>query len=169
MDKPYDHQFVVTSPENHRNDINALINDGEAMVADAWWKNTICTFKSFVEGNNPYGEPVGATNLKIVKIGAAAGQKLDPRIAAFAKDEIEKLYTRYDKAVTTQAASHNTKATRLATAKEQVAQLTLDVDDIESILLEEGGDTEEAWELWEETCNKLKADQGRAVRGRRRF
>ena len=136
------------------------------MVADAWWQNTICTFKSFVAGKNPYGEKVGAANLKIVKIAAAAGQKLDPAVAAFAKDEIEKLYTRYDKTVTTKAASHDTKATRLATAKEQAAQSQLDYDEIESILMEEGGDTPKNWERWNELYTKLedaKKEQAAAV------
>ena len=65
--KGQDHRFVVTSPTNHGNKVSALMSDPDAMVADGWWRNRICTFAQFIQGKddngnlfNPYGASVTA-------------------------------------------------------------------------------------------------------------
>lgn len=55
-DSALDHQFVVTAPNNHGKNLAALASDASAVVADAWWGNSICAFSDFIAGDNPYQE-----------------------------------------------------------------------------------------------------------------
>ena len=84
MTNPYDHQFVVTSPTNHGSNVATLAADANAMVADAWWANKICSFIDFVGGNNPYNDPLTpSAHLQIVANTRAEGRQLDAALKNF--------------------------------------------------------------------------------------
>jgi hypothetical protein len=73
-----DHAFVITSPTDHGDDFEKLYNDPNAMVVDAWFENTICSFKKFADGENPYGEQLdankGAKDLAMRRHETASGK-----------------------------------------------------------------------------------------------
>jgi tetratricopeptide (TPR) repeat protein len=116
MKKPYDHQFVVTSPNNWDTRIAELAKDQDAMVADAWWANTICTFTKFVAGTNPYSEPVTASNLEIVRVGAANGKPFPKKMADFVTARVEKSRQKYQATIKKWADKNHLKTTALEEA-----------------------------------------------------
>jgi predicted nucleic acid-binding Zn-ribbon protein len=131
MKKPYDHQFVVTSPTNWDTSIADLANDQDAMVADAWWANTICTFTKFVAGTNPYGEPVTASNLEIVRVGAANGKPFPKKMADFVAARVDKSRQKYQATIKKWADQNHLKTTALEDATALLERLGTTMDQLE--------------------------------------
>jgi hypothetical protein len=133
MAKPdYDHAFAVTCPNDHGTDIGKLYSDKEAMVVDPWWEGTICTFKKFADGHNPYSEKVDpATKLQIVNHAAATGKPpLSKAFESAMNDVVSGLFKDKQDGLAKQTKRNKDKAQRIADADKQVATCKKHIEEI---------------------------------------
>ncbi|HET6236377.1 MAG TPA: hypothetical protein VFE41_15665 [Acetobacteraceae bacterium] len=135
MGKPYDHQFVVTCPKDHGKNVTDLIDDPEAMVADAWWENRICTFTKFVAGDNPYYQAISPGKLSICKCTRAKGTPpLDPRIEAAARSKIEEICEAQEPELKRAANEIAVKANDIAQFMKEVDKYEQDIARLQAVI-----------------------------------
>jgi hypothetical protein len=141
MEDPYDHQFVVTSPDDHGNSVTDLINDPEAMVVDAWWENRICAFSKFVDGNNPYYEKISPDHFSISICTRAKGTPpLDPRIEAAARSKIEEIYKAQEPELKETAKEIGVQANDIARLKKEVDQYKQTIARLSAVMVDPRAD-----------------------------
>jgi hypothetical protein len=127
-----DHGFAITCPTMH-SDIESLCTDPQAMVVDPWWNSTICTLKAFVDGENPYKEPVDPS--KNLKIRLAAEAKSEPPLSKdferVMSNVIGEFFEQHKHALEYEANEEKKRAERLVNTSKKVRELAARVEELE--------------------------------------
>jgi hypothetical protein len=136
MTDGYDHAFVITCPTDHGKDVKALYDDPEAMVVDPWWASTICTFKDFADGHNPYDEAVRPLTKLVIRRSANANATppLSKEFETALGEVIDGFVKGYQPLLANRAKSNKEKAERIADAGERVEQCESRVEGIKETL-----------------------------------
>jgi hypothetical protein len=158
----YDHAFVITCPTDHGDDIVKLYNDNEAMVVDPWWNSTICTFKKFADGNNPYGEKVDLKkNLKCRNRAAATGKApVSQQVESAMKVIVDELSGKYKADLEQKAQEIGKKVQDIAKAVQEVENCKRAMNEAQEKINPDSDDSFSEWDKAQQehvkTLNKLR-------------
>ena len=134
-----DHGFVITSPNDHDKDIEGLRNDPDAMVADAWYGNTICTFKDYASSLHPYYKqddpPMGAEYFLIRERKPATGvTPISPKVESVLRDAVDELQKEHQVSLLRSASNVKDLASAIGQAAAKVKDCEKVLKDAEEAL-----------------------------------
>jgi hypothetical protein len=128
--------IVSTWPTDHGKDVQALYDDPEAMGVHPWWASTICTFKDFADGRNPYEEAVRPLTKLVIRRSASANATppLSKEFETALGEVIDGFVKGNERMLAARAKSNKEKAERIGDAGEKVEQCERCVENIRETL-----------------------------------